>query len=179
MSVKHDVKRYGTLIVGIFIAAGFSLGAMASYSSMVNTQSSNNNQGTFNATVPSNTFSAQSYGLSLNEQRVLAARNDIVFVTLLYDSEESYEVLQELDGMQEPFGGRMLIQLVNESSTSQFARYGFTDYPKGVVVGGNRGNSALQLVQTPTEDSIKAASCSAFASWNPGNGPSVASICSQ
>jgi hypothetical protein len=153
---------------------------MASYSSMVNTQSSDNQQEEFNATLPTESFSAEGFGLTTREERILAGRNDVAFVTLLYDDNETFQQLQQYEGIESDFRGRVFVQLMNESRTSRFAQYGFTEYPKGVVIGGSRSrDAARQIIQDPTEESIRSAVCNSFASWNPSNGPSVASVCSQ
>ena len=39
-----DLKQYGVLVVGLLMAGGFAFGGMASYSSMVNTGSSGDDE---------------------------------------------------------------------------------------------------------------------------------------
>ncbi len=144
---------------------------IASYAPMIDGGSSNNNQQGFNATLPVQNFQETSFELTSQEMRVLAYQNDVVFVTGVYDTSSQKEMLKsELSDLPSQMNSRLYISLLNSSSDSIAAndivtRFGLTEFPSAVVVGGSQGRSALSIVQEPSSDEVVAASCDAMRDW--------------
>ena len=167
MNVEKKLKQYGILIVGLMIGGGFAFGGIASYAGMIGggQSSGGNGQGEFNASLPQSNFQTGSFGLSDQEQVVLAVRNDVVFVTGLYRDEEELDQLQQLEGVESSFNGRMYVQAVNDSEEALFTQYGFTEFPKVVVVGGAGQRGSVSIADEVSQDSVSSAACRSIRNW--------------
>jgi hypothetical protein len=167
MNLNKKFKQYGTLIVGLMIGGGFAFGGIASYAGLVGGgQTADDSQNQFNATLPEDNFQLESYGLSSREQLVLAGRNDVVFVTGLYETEEELDQLRQLEGVESNFNGRMYVQAVNYSDSQLFSQYGFTELPKVVVLGGAGQRGSVNIAQSVDQQSISSQACRSFRNWN-------------
>ncbi|MFB6245721.1 MAG: hypothetical protein ABEJ03_05245 [Candidatus Nanohaloarchaea archaeon] len=120
--------------------------------------------------MPSSTFSSSMYNLSLREKQFFARQNDIVFMSLIYTNSSQRERLEEVSSVRSNFNNRLYIDLVNNSETTEFARYGFNEFPKGVAVSPAGG----AVVDNVTESEVSDVACNGFRNWN-----SLASYCSQ
>lgn len=166
MNVEKKLKQYGILIVGLMIGGGFAFGGIASYAGMVGGgQPSGDNGQQFNASLPDNNFQVESYGLDSREQRILAIQNDVVFVTGLYETEEQLQQIQQLEGVESNFNGRLYVQAVNNSEESVFAQYGITEFPKAVVVGGAGQRGSISMADDVSRQSISSRACQSYRNW--------------
>jgi len=81
---------------------------------------------------------------------VISAREDRVFINAFYSSAEERDELENLQGIQQNFGDRAYIQIVNSSSGSDIiTQNGIVDFPKVVVISGvqtRRGLSPRQVM---------------------------------
>lgn len=161
-----------TLFFGIFFAGGFAFAGIISYGSLISTggQNSDSGQQSGPVTLPSENYRVGEYDLTMRERRRLAARNDVVFASLLYQNSEEKSRLEQLKGLQNNFNGRMFLEVVNSSETTKFITMG-NSTPRAVLISARR-NAAV--VPEPTEDSVASATCSSLLNWG-----SVASYCTQ
>jgi hypothetical protein len=167
MDIGKSIEQYGVLIIGLLIGGGFAFGGIASYSSMIGGGGSNfNGQNQFNATLPQNNFQTESFVLSSQEQLVLAARNDVVFVNGLYETEQDLNQIKQLEGVEDNFNGRIYVHAVNYSETTMFSRYGFTDLPKAVVIGGAGQKGSVSIAENVDKQSVASAACRSYRNWN-------------
>lgn len=162
-----------TLFFGLFFAGGFALGGIASYGSLISTPGGNSDNGNNQnqpATLPTENFKVGQYNLTLRDRERLAARNDVVFASLLYNTTEQKQQLEEIQGVENNFNGRMFVEVVNKSETTMFVTMGDTT-PRAVLVSA-RQNAAV--VPNPTQSSVAEAGCSSLINWG-----DTASYCSQ
>jgi hypothetical protein len=168
MTLERKIKQYGVLVVGLLIGGGFAFGGIASYAGLVDSGNSNRNGETFDATLPTDNYRESTFGLSLREQQVLAAQNDVVFVNLMYSSENNVD----LSGFPSTMAGRAYVEVANETEVPYDNQYGVTDFPAAVVVGSRR-NARVQLVRNVTQSNIASAACNGFSSWSTARGSVV------
>lgn len=160
-----------TLFFGIFFAGGFALGGIMSYGSLISTNGGSNSQNSDQpATLPTENYRVSEYNLTMQERRRLAARNDVVFTSLLYNTTEERQQLEQLKGLQTNFNGRMFIEVVDVSETTKFITMG-NSTPRAVLISARR-NAAV--VSEPSKDSVASAACSSLVNWG-----STASYCTQ
>lgn len=166
------ILKIVTLFFGLFFAGGFALGGIISYGSLINTggQNSNNGQQGQPVTLPTENYRNGEYNLTMRERRGLAANNDIVFASLLYQTEQERSQMQQLRGVQNNFNGRMFLEVVNSSETTKFITMG-NSTPRAVIISARR-NAAV--VPEPTENSVASAACNSLVRWG-----STASYCTQ
>jgi len=161
--MNKKLKQYGTLVVGLLIGGGFAFGGIASYSSMnaqQNTQQ--NDRQEFNATLPESNFQEGSFGLSLQEMKILAVQNDVSFVNLYYENQAQKQQLEQLSSLNGQFGGRTYIAVINSTERDDInSYYSLTQFPRGVVVGGTRGQRG-SIVADPSQDKVSRAICNSF-----------------
>lgn len=156
-----ELKQYGLLIMALLLGGGFSFGAMMSYAGMTDSQSSGQ-QTEFNGTVPSNIYQEQPYPLTAQEQRVVAVRNDIVFVNAFYDNQDQLDSLKSLESLANSFDNRVYVNVVNSSANSDVLyTYGVTEFPKVVVIGGSRGYR-VQPFDYSGNEQVAGEICNAF-----------------
>ena len=149
------LKQYGIVIFGLMLGLGFGGSMFAQNYTGSSSSPQNNDQQTRNYTQPSQNYVVGSFNKSMNEQVVIAARNDKAFVSLFYETEEQRQELSNLSNIQNSFGDRVFIQLVNSTSGSDIiTQNGIVDFPKVVVIGGQatqRGLVPKQVVVPGTE----------------------------
>ncbi|MFB6291818.1 MAG: hypothetical protein ABEI58_00315 [Candidatus Nanohaloarchaea archaeon] len=172
MDLGKKVEQYGTLIVGLLIGGGFAFGGIASYAGLVGGGGSGNNvQQQFNASLPQQNFRDGGYGLTSREMRVLAYQNDVVFVTAFYSTSSQRDNLEsELSGLPSQMNSRVYVSLMNSTSDTSAAndlvtRFGLTEFPKAAVIGGSAGNSAMAIVDSPSQENVVSAVCGAMRDW--------------
>ena len=134
------LKQYGVLAIGLAMAGGFAFGGIFSYAGL--TPSGNGQQQGGQRDVPelpNSTFSeGESFEYGFRTQAAFAQRDNLVFVTGIYSSQEELDRMKSYEDFASTFEGNIYIQLVNESNNPSVAReLGIIDYPKTVVVGGN------------------------------------------
>lgn len=138
VDTKQQVLMLGG---GLMVAFGFMFMGAASLSGL--TPSGNPNQGgerqQINATLPEQNYAEDGFGLSLSEQAYLAANNQVVFVTAIYD--EDPQVFDDLQGVQQDFGGRVYYSTVNSTDTQIDNDIGIQNFPDIIVVGDQRTQS--------------------------------------
>ncbi len=158
---KSDLKRYGVLIAGLIMAAGFTFGGMLSMASMVQSPSGSGDSGNLeDAELPSSQYSADGFNLTDNQKLYLAAANTKVFVTGYYSSEEQKEMLSELEGLTESFGDLVYVELSDSSSGRILDRAGISDYPAIIINAGltQRGSMKVTSKQNVTEEDLSGVS---------------------
>ena len=150
--------------IGLMVAIGFS--GIFSYGNLANTGGTSNNQENqeINATMPSQNFAQESYGLSVQEQAYLSVNNQVVFVNVLYrDSNQNYTQLQSIPGQ---FNNQVYINPVN-MSTSAFATGTGAEAPSALIVGDQpartqRGTLPYSIRQSQiTQQAVVSGICSA------------------
>jgi hypothetical protein len=155
--------------IGIMVAIGFS--GIFSYSGLVNTGDSNNqDREEINATLPSNTYTTESFGLSVQEQAYLAVNEQKVFVNAIYDDNAS--AFEGLESLSTEFGNRTYTNMINTSETAFATGYNLSK-PSVLVIGDQpgvmRGRRIPYSIRNtePDRESIKSGICSAMR--DPGN----------
>jgi len=162
-SPKQLMVLGGMLILSFMISAGFLFGPAASYAGLTNSQGGGQNQNEFNASLPDQNYVEGSFSLTSQEQRVLAAQNDVVFLNVFYTTEEELEQARQIEGLEQNFNGRLYIQTTNYSDSAMFTSYGFTEFPRAVAVGGTR--QGVQLVDTVSKDRAASTACNVMREW--------------
>lgn len=163
MDVRKKINQYGILLVGLMIGGGFALGGIVSYSGLVDTNSQQSSE--FNATLPSENYVEGSFGLDRQEQLVLAAQNDVVFVNAFYENEEQFENMSFLESIPGEFNNRVYVQVQNSSSSSPLLiEFGITEFPEAIVMGSSRNARAL-TVESVTEEEVEAKVCQVVRDW--------------
>lgn len=164
--------KAATVFLGLFFMGGFALGGIISYGSLISTSGGGNNGGSSSdrVTLPTENYRTSEYDLSMQERRQLAARNDVVFTSLLYNTTDQKERLEQMKGLETNFKGRMFIEVVDADETTKFITYG-NSTPRAVVISARRGAG---IVSEPTESSVGSAACNALINWG-----SAASFCTQ
>jgi hypothetical protein len=149
-------------VIGLLIGGGFAFGGIASYAGLTNSQA-NQQQNQINTTMPSSNFQEQPFDLGSREQRLLAFRNDVVFVNSYYNTDEQrQQMVDEFSDLGEQFNGRVYVAVANSSANSDILySYGLTNFPNSVIVGGNQQYSG-QPVQEIDADVISSEICDAF-----------------
>lgn len=154
-----ELRQYGVLVVALLIGGGFAFGGIASYAGIVG--DTGGSQGEFDGELPSSNYQEQPYNMSLREQRVLAYRNDVVFVNAFYDNAEQRERLQEFQSLPSVFDDRVYVSVANSSASSEILiTYGIVDFPAAVVTGG----SGVMQPENVTQSSISSSVCEMFRS---------------
>ena len=142
---KEDLKRYGIFIVGLIMSLGFAFGAIATFSSIVDTPESGSQQGDQEVKPPEESYKEGSFGLGQQAQFQLAYINDIAFVNAYYTTEEEKQSMKnELESLPGEFNDRIFVQVVNESDKDNLAlafANRINEYPAYIVVGGNQDDS--------------------------------------
>ncbi len=138
-------QQIGILVVGLLIGGGFAFGGIASYAGLTNSQAQDRNQ--VNTTMPSSNYQEEPLSLGPREQRLLAYRNDVVFVNSYYNTEEQRQSMnEEFSSLPDQFNGRVYVALANSSSNSDILyQYGLTNFPSTVIVGGNQQYSGQPI----------------------------------
>lgn len=156
-----DWRQIGTVIIGLAIGGGFAFGGIASYAGL--TGGNANQQQEFNATLPSTKYVESPFDLGPREQRLLAYRNDIVFVNSYYDTpEQKQRMSEELSNLSGRFNGRVYVSLANSTSNSDILyQYGLTEFPTVVIVGGNQQYRG-QPIRDVTTEKVSSEICDAF-----------------
>lgn len=149
-------------VIGLLIGGGFAFGGIASYAGLTNSQA-NQQQNEVNTTMPSSNFQEQPFDLGSREQRLLAYRNDVVFVNSYYETEDQRQQMEEeFSDLGERFNGRVYVAVANSSANSDILyTYGLTNFPNSVIVGGNQQYSG-QPIQEIDADVISSEICDAF-----------------
>jgi len=171
-----DLKQYGVLVVGLLMAGGFAFGGMASYSTMIDTQSSNDNE--IDAELPSDNFREGAYDLSVNERMYLSLQEDVVFVSAIYNTTEQKEQLMDLQGLEENFDGRVYMSVVSQDESEVSRTYSITEMPSVLLFGyttSARENPSPGIVRGDlTEENVASTICSSMNEWT-----GVESYCSR
>lgn len=169
---KSELKRYGVLIFGLLMAAGFTFGGMASMSSMIQSPSGDSDQQSDiqNAELPSNHYSADGFNLSDEEKLYLASTEVKVFVTGYYSNQSQKEMLSELQQLTEIFGDAVYVELSDSDSGRILNQAQISDYPAIVVNGGltQRGGMRIQSTENVSEVDIQDVSgtiCRVFSTY--------------
>lgn len=141
---KEDLKRYGIVTVGLLMSIGFAFGAIASFSSIIETPEPGQQQGE-QVMPPEQNFKEGSFELGQRAQFQLSYINDIAFVNAYYtNQEEKQSMKNDLETIPSEFNERVFVQLVNESNKDNIA-FSFAnridEYPAYIVVGGNQDES--------------------------------------
>ncbi len=164
MSVRKKVNQYGVLIVGLLIGGGFAFGGIASYAGLTGGQSQNSG-GEFNASLPVDMYSDGSYGLTAQEQKVLAVRNDVVFVSGFYETADQKQEMTKLRNLTDTFQGRLYVQVVNGTTSGVAARYGVNEFPKVLVMGGAQTRQGTVLLDDSSLETVSTTACNSMLSW--------------
>lgn len=160
-----DLKQYGVLVVGLLMAGGFAFGGMASYSSMVNTNTQSDNQ--INAELPSQTFKEGPYNLSVRERMYLSLKKDVVIVSAVYNSTEGKKALMNLKPVSKNFNGRAYISVVSASESEVARQYSITEYPKVLMFGFKTSRRQVPAVVQGeiNEKNVVSTICSSMNKW--------------
>lgn len=161
-------KQYGVLVVGLLMAGGFAFGGMASYSQMINSSPQGEGE-EIDAELPDQNFREGGFNLSAREMMYLAAQNDAVFVSAVYNSTEGREQLMGLSNITENFNGRAYLTVVEASKSESVSSYAITNFPTVLVYG----RKALSQSPAPvpvrgelTSDNVETTMCSTMQNWN-------------
>lgn len=170
-----ELKQYGVLVVGLLMAGGFAFGGMASYSSMINSNGANNNN-QIEAELPSQNFMEGNYNLSVNERMYLTLREDVVFVSAIYNSTEQKQQLMNLQSFSGNFNDRVYISVVSASESESANSYAITNYPTVLVYGYKTSQEQVPARVTGelTESNVAATICSNMNQWG-----EIASYCAS
>ncbi|MFB6199707.1 MAG: hypothetical protein ABEJ83_02405 [Candidatus Nanohaloarchaea archaeon] len=152
-------KKYLLLAFGIFVAIGFGLPG-ATFLFQGGGDSSQPQQD-ISAAVPNQTFSTESYNLSIREQRFLGYRQNVVFINGFYSNRSQIDQFSFLKNYSDRFSGRVYVNLINNSESTM--EYYFTELPKAVVVGGNPSYRS-NPVSDVNDQKVSSEVCSAFRS---------------
>lgn len=161
-----DLKQYGVLVVGLLMAGGFAFGGMASYSSMVNTGSSGDDE--IEAQLPEQNFIDGDYDLSTRERMYLAIQEDVVFVSAVYNTSEQKQQLMQLENMTENFDGRVYLSVENSSTSTTASSYTLSRYPNVLMYGyatSARQQPTPAQVEDITESNIASTVCRMMNEW--------------
>ena len=171
-----DLKQYGVLVVGLLMAGGFAFGGMASYSSMINSNGANNNNNQIDAELPSENFKEGNYNLSVNERMYLTLREDVVFVSAIYNTTEQKNQLMNLQNLSGNFNDRAYISVVSASDSESSNTYAITNYPTVLVYGykTSQQQAPARVTGELTERNVAATICSNMNKWG-----DVASYCAS
>ncbi|MFB6116010.1 MAG: hypothetical protein ABEK10_00725 [Candidatus Nanosalina sp.] len=165
MGLGDKIKQYGNLLVALLITIGFGATFLVYGGGGSNTAPSNTNQQQQrNFTAPSQHYTEQGFNRSFTEQVVIAARDNVVFVNVIYNNESQVSDLRKLRDLQQTYGDKVYIQLVSSVQASDLVtRNGITDYPAVVVQGGvltRRGPAPQkQVVKNITSMKVEKAIC--------------------
>ena len=155
------LKQIGIAIIGLAIGGGFAFGGMASYAGMVNSGDSSQ-QDEFNASMPSSNYQEAAFSTSSREQRILAYNNDAVFVNAFYDNQSQKEELEQLQDLPSKFDNKVYVSLANSTANSDILyKYGLTDFPSAVVIGGNPDYQG-QVLREPGKEEVSTEICNAL-----------------
>ncbi len=161
-----DWQQYGVLVIGLLIGGGFAFGGIASYAGL--TDSGNQNNQEFNATVPEENYVNESFGLSGQEQRLLAYRDNVVFVNVFYNESEEQD-FSEIEQLPERFNEKVYVSTASTSDASSlYYTYDSptTGLPMAVIVGGSRSYQT-QAIEDLSQERISSEICNAFRSIDP------------
>jgi len=160
-----DLKQYGVLVVGLLMAGGFAFGGMASYSSMIDSGGGGEDS-QIEAELPEQNFIDGDYDLSVNERMYLTLREDVVFVSAVYNTSEQKKLLMELKNMTENFRGRAYISVENASTSTTASAYTIPEYPNVLVYGymTSRQQTPAQAEEI-SEQSIASTICRTMNNW--------------
>ena len=154
-------KKLGVAAIGLAIGGGFLFGPMFSYMGLVDSGSSNQQQ-QFNATLPSSKYQEEAFNLNTREQRVLAYNAQTVFINGFYDTPEQKQEMQQLKDLTDEFNGRVYVSLANSTANSDILyRYGLTEFPAVVVIGGNPSHQG-GILRTSDSQEVSKEICNAF-----------------
>ncbi|WEL19136.1 hypothetical protein [Candidatus Nanohalococcus occultus] len=169
---NQKILQMVVLLFGLFFAGSFAFGGIANYGNMISTPNSQNSGGSNQqpATLPSTNYQETGFNVSMEDRRNLARMNDVVFVSLLYNTSEQREQLQSLEGLEANFNGRVFIEVVNSSETTRFITLG-EGTPRAVLISARQ---SAAVVSEPTSSNIASAACSSLINWG-----STASYCTQ
>lgn len=97
----------------------------------------------------------------------VSLRDDVVVVSAIYNSTEGRDQMMKLEGLQENFGGRAFISVVNASDSEVAGRYQITQFPKVLVFGYK--TSRRQVPGTVdgeiTQENVGKTICNVMNSW--------------
>lgn len=160
-----DLRQYGVLVVGLLMAGGFAFGGMASYSSMINTQNTDNNE--IEAELPSQTFQEGAYDLSVRERMYLSLREDVVIVSAIYNSTEEKQALMNLQPVAENFNGRAYISVVSAQESEVASQFSITESPRVLMFGYKTSQRQVPAVVEGeiTERNVASTICSSMNQW--------------
>jgi len=163
MDIRKKINQYGILLVGLMIGGGFALGGIVSYSGLVDTGSSQREE--FDAQLPSQNYIEGSFDLDRQEQLILAAQNDAVFISVFYEDQEQLENMRFLESVPQEFNNRVFIQVQNSSSDSPLLiDFGVTEFPKAIVIGSSRSARVATLDEV-SKDQTENAVCQVIREW--------------
>ncbi|PSG98745.1 MAG: hypothetical protein BRC29_01295 [Nanohaloarchaea archaeon SW_7_43_1] len=154
-----DLKQLGTLLIGAFAVGGFAFGGMVNWSGISGGGQQPQGSGELDATMPEQNYQESPYKMNWREQRVLANKNDVVFVNAFYENEEQKEQLQKLQSLVQRFDKRVYVSVASSSSNSKIMiHYGIYEFPSAVVNGG----SSISQPENVTVERISEAACDGF-----------------
>lgn len=160
-----NLQQYGILVMGLLIGGGFAFGGIASYAGLVD-GGNQNNQDEFNATVPGENYVNSSFDLTGQEQRLLAYRDNLVFVNVFYNETEEAPDLEQLPSN---FNNRVYVSVADTSQASSlYYTYDTptTGLPMAVIVGGSQ-SYRTQPIEDLSQERLSGEICDAFRSIDP------------
>jgi hypothetical protein len=159
------LKQYGIVIFGLMLGLGFGGSMFAqNYSGSSSAPSGSNQQTTTNYTEPGTNFRVGTFNKSFNEQVVIAARNDKVFVNAYYENAEQKEELKSLKSVTDNWGDTAYVQIVSSNISSEIlTRNGIVEFPKVVVVGATATRRGVapqqQVISNITQENVERGIC--------------------
>jgi hypothetical protein len=167
VDLKDGMQKYGVLIVGLMIGGGFAFGGIAQYAGLTDSGGGGNQEeNTFNTSVPEENFAEEPLDRGIREQLGTAARNGVVIVNAYYETESQREQVLNLSEIPGRFDNKVYVRAVNASNggTVYFNYEQQVDsHPFVVVYGASRSYSS-QPVETSNPDRIAEEICSAVGS---------------
>ncbi|MFP4038846.1 MAG: hypothetical protein ACLFTA_03635 [Candidatus Nanohaloarchaea archaeon] len=158
MDTKQQVLMMGG---GLMVAIGFMFMGAASLSGLTQSQAPQENEGQeVNVSLPEQHYSEEGFGLSIREQASLAVNDQVVFVTAIYEQNES--VFDEIKGLEEGFNDRVYLSTVNASQTQIDNDIRTQEYPEIVVVGDQQTQESPYSVDRAdnNRESVRSTICS-------------------
>jgi len=142
-----DWQQYVVLGFGLFVAAGFAVQGIVSYSSVVDQGPSQGGEtGEMNLELPAQHYSEDGFDRSPRELVGIATSEDVVFVNGFYQTQEDKENLRtELEELPEEFDNRVYVGLENSTESDIARQSGFNEFPTVYVLGSSQ-------LSTPTQD---------------------------
>lgn len=167
MNLKDGMQKYGVLIVGLMIGGGFAFGGIAQYAGLADSGGGGNQEeNTFNTSLPAENFAKKPLDRSIREQLGTAVRNGVVIVNAYYRTKSQRKQVLNLSGIPERFNNKVYVRAVNASNGGTvYFNYEqqVESHPFIVVYGASRSYSS-QPVETSKPDRVAEEICSAVGS---------------